>query len=70
MTGLIIFMKAWDLRSAAVYADTYLECCNDAYVVKDVNNDEEIRRLQINQNENGIDTEDRIQKYLSWSEKP
>jgi hypothetical protein len=52
-----------------VFEDTYLECDNDAFVVRNINNDEEVRRLQINQNENGIDTEDRIQKYLNWKER-
>lgn len=59
-----------ELGQYLVYEDTYLECYNDAYVVKDLDNNEEVRRLQINQNENGIDTEDRIQKYLNWAEKP
>lgn len=53
-----------------IYKDTYLECCNDAYVVKRIGSCEEIKRLQIEQNENGIDTEDRIQKYLNWTDKP
>lgn len=73
------FLKAVDkndnisrdkLGQYLVYKDTYLECYNDAYVVKDLRNNEGVRRLQINQDDNGIDTEDRIQKYLNWTEKP
>lgn len=52
-----------------VYKDTFVECCNDAYVVKDTSTKQEVRRLQICQ-EDGIDTEDRIQKYLNWPDKP
>ena len=73
------FLKAVDtnnnisrdgLGQYLVFEDSYLECCNDAYVVKDIKNNEEKRKLLINQNENGIDTEDRIKKYLSWEDKP
>ena len=61
--------KEW-FGKRLVFEGIYVECCNDAFVVKAEDNDEEIRRLQINQNENGIDAEDRIQKYLNWINKP
>ncbi len=59
-----------ELGKCLVFEGTYLECCNDAFLVRDIKTKDEIRRLQINQNENGIDTEDRIKKYLSWADKP
>ena len=59
-----------ELGQYLFFEGIYVECCNDAYVVKTIGTKEEVRRLQINQNENGIDTEDRIQKYLSWAERP
>jgi hypothetical protein len=59
-----------DFGQYLVFEDTYLECDNDAFVVRDINNDEEVKRLQINQNDDGVDTEDRIWKYLNWKKKP
>ena len=47
--------------------DDYIESENDAFVVYDWDSENEIDRLPIKQNENGIDKEDRIkklQKYL------
>ena len=56
-----------DYGMCLIFADDYLEVENNAYIFKDINTDEEIDRkhLDIKQNEAGIDTEDRIQKYLS-----
>ena len=59
-----------DFGKYLVFEDTYLECENDAFVLRNTDTDEEVRRLQIDQNENGIDTEDRIQKYIHWKDKP
>lgn len=53
-----------DLGQFLVYDNTYLACSNDSFVVKRLDNNEEVRRIVINQNEEGIDTEDRIRKYL------
>ncbi len=47
--------------------DTYIACENAAYVLKNVNTDEEIERIEIEQDDNGIDTVDRIgllKKYI------
>lgn len=43
----------------------FIECENAAYVVKDSKTFEVIDRLKINQ-DNGIDTEDRILKFKNW----
>ena len=53
-----------DLGEYLIFDDDYLECENNAYVFKDLNNDKEIERLDIKQNKDGIDIEDRIKKYL------
>lgn len=49
-----------------VYADYYVECANNAFVLHNLDTEEEIERLEIKQNENGIDTEDRIKKYIDF----
>ena len=59
-----------DCGKILLFKDTYLECDNDAFVLKDIDTDSEIRRLSIQQDEKGIDMEDRIQKYLHWKERP
>jgi hypothetical protein len=57
-------------RKLSRYFHPDLECCNDAFVVRNIDDKEESSRLKISQNENGIDVEDRIQKYMSWIDKP
>ncbi len=42
------------------YGDTYIACENAAYVLKDMNTDDEIERIEIEQDDNGVDTVDRI----------
>lgn len=46
-----------------VLENVYVSCVNDAYVVFRNNNDEEVERITISQNEDGIDIEDRILKF-------
>jgi len=46
----------------AIDGDNYIVCENAAYVVKKTSTDEEVQRVSITQNEQGIDTEDRIKK--------
>lgn len=46
----------------AIDGDNYTVCENAAYVVKKTSTDEEVQRLSIAQNDQGIDTEDRIKK--------
>ena len=53
-----------------VFRSGYLECENDAYVLRSSKTDKELRRLQIEQTSHGIDREDRIQKFLSWKDRP
>ena len=48
-----------------IFKKDYLEFENSAYIFKNIKNDNETGRLDIDQNEQGIDVEDRIQKYLS-----
>ena len=67
------FLKAVDEKRLSrehwgqriIVGDKYIKCENDAYVVRLSSNDEETYRLPITQNEQGIDTEDRIQKLKS-----
>ena len=51
-----------DLGQYIVLSNIYVDCENDAYVIYDNETDEEIDRLPVLQNENGIDIEDRIIK--------
>lgn len=51
-----------DLGLRIIFGDYYVECANDAYVVKNSATDAIEDRLEINQRD-GIDTEDRIKKF-------
>lgn len=55
-----------DFGLCLIYEDYYVECENDAFMFYDLESEqaEEIERLEIAQNADGIDMEDRIQKYL------
>lgn len=46
----------------------FIECENNAYVVKEIETGETVDRLTINQ-DNGVDTEDRILKFKNWYKK-
>jgi len=46
-----------------VLENVYISCVNDAYVAFRNDNDEEVCRIDISQNEDGIDTENRIEKF-------
>ncbi len=48
------------LGQRLVYGDRHIICENDAFVLRDNETKEEIERIAIDQNENGIDTVDRI----------
>ena len=54
------------LGQRLVYGDFYIECKNASYVVKETDSEKEIERIRISQNENGIDTEDRIIKLKEY----
>ncbi len=57
---------AWGMR--LVYQDRYIYSLNDSFVVKSNEDDTEITRIVIEQNENQIDLENRIfklQEYLN-----
>jgi hypothetical protein len=53
----------------AIDGDNYIVCLNSAYVVKSITTDEEVKRIAIEQNEKGIDMEDRIKKLQYILEK-
>lgn len=55
-----------DMGEKIIQGDQYIVCENDAYVVKRLDNNEEIDRLPVTQNEDGIDTEDRILKFREF----
>ena len=45
-----------------ILENVYIECGNDAFLIKDNESEEELERIKIEQNESGIDTENRIEK--------
>ena len=55
-----------DLGMSLDFGDSYIECENVAYVVRDFETGAEKFRLKIDQR-GGIDTEDRIQKFINWA---
>jgi hypothetical protein len=50
----------------AIDGGNYIVCENSAFVFKSTLTDTEVERIQITQNENGIDVEDRIKKLQSF----
>ena len=68
------FMKAADPSHVStnhngrrlVYDDCYIEQDYAAYIKRDINDDTEIERLTIRQDENGIDIENRIEALKKW----
>lgn len=71
------FLKAIDARNLSlehfgeriIRGDKYIICENSAYVVKSNESGEEIERIPISQNAQGVDTEDRIEKMRSYQEQ-
>ena len=55
-----------DYGEKIICGEKYIVCENSAYVVKKIEDDSEIERLEITQNEDGIDTEDRIVKFRRY----
>lgn len=53
----------------AIDGDNYILCENSTYVVKNNTTNVKVERVIITQNNNGIDTEDRIKKLQSILEK-
>ena len=43
------------------YEDVYIKCCNDSYEVRSNENNEVVERINISQNADGIDTENRVE---------
>lgn len=54
-----------DMGQRLVFGDKYIECTNDSYVVK-TNEARIVKTIVINQNEEGIDIEDRIVKLREF----
>ncbi len=52
-----------------VYPDVHIVCRNDAYLVRDNETEEVLEEIPIQQNEDGIDTEDRIIKLKEYIRK-
>jgi hypothetical protein len=46
--------------------DLYIVCDDSAYVVKKIEDQTEVERLDIQQNENDVDIEDRIKKFKKY----
>lgn len=57
------YLSRDDCGQYIILENAYIECINDAYLIKDNESEEELERIQIIQNENGIDTENRIEKF-------
>lgn len=53
----------------AIDGDNYVICTNSAFVVKNTITNVEVERIEITQNDKGIDTEDRIKKIRLLLEK-
>ena len=49
-----------------VYGDKHIICANDAYLLRNNEDETVIDTIQISQNEEGIDTEDRIEKLKCY----
>lgn len=68
------FLKVIDARNLSLehfgaritLGDKYIICENSAFIVKSNETDEEIDRVSIDQNDQGVDTEDRIIKMQSF----
>lgn len=54
------------LGQRLVYSDVYIVCENDSYVIHSLTDDSIVNTLAITQNEDGIDTEDRIVKLKAY----
>ena len=54
-----------DLGTRLYFGDFYVVCENDSYVVKNSATDAVEDRLKISQRD-GIDTENRIEKFKAW----
>ena len=46
-----------------------MECANDGFYLRNTINNQIVEVLEINQNEAGIDTENRVKKAIEWYEK-
>lgn len=71
------FLKAFDRKNLSrddygqriILGDNYMISENDAYIIRNIETNEEVERIEITQNDKGVDTEDRIQKLLLQRER-
>ncbi len=69
------FAKQLELSSERINRNEYgtfvmdgtkkIKCDNSAYRIREIDSDEDLEVIEINQDENGIDTEDRIAKFIN-----
>ncbi len=57
-----VILSRDDHGQRIILKNVYIECRNDAYLIKNNYSDEIVERIQIEQNEDGIDIENRIEK--------
>ena len=55
-----------DYGEILIRGDKFILCDQSAYVIRKLEDKSEVERLEINQNEDGIDTEDRIIKFREF----
>ena len=67
------FLKAIDKNNSMtdedypIFGKRYVECINNAYILRDIKTNDEMNRLKIKQKQ-GIDIEDRISTFRRWAE--
>ena len=49
--------------------ECWLECANNGFYLRNRGDNEVVEALEINQNESGLDTENRVEKVIEWYEK-
>lgn len=52
-----------------IVGDYWIECANDGFYVHNMSDNEVIEYLEIIQNDEGIDTENRVEKAIKWYKK-
>ena len=58
-----------ELGQYLILGDYWIECANDGFYLHNMSDDEIVEVLEINQNELGIDTENRVEKSMNWYKK-
>ena len=58
-----------DCGQKLIYGNKYIECVNDGYLLRDLENDKIIAEIHVKQNEHGIDIEDRVVRLKKYIRK-